>query len=635
MNDFDNEIIEINDDENAVKENTLEEDKVLPSKENMVKKPKRSIKDKWNGLSKKKKIIIIVSIILVILVGVGITLYFTIFKKDDEVLEEKPKDVILEKDNYRYENGELVFLNLSDREIGRYECKNKNVDDCYVAKSDYSTDQFERIININEENTEIIKNSPIYDNNFVFVKDGEKLFLYNMQTKEEDLDLKSIKNYSTKDNLVVIEDENSKYGLIKITEAGFEYLIRPSYDNLGVVNLELSYLVAQDKDAYYIVDSTGKKLSSNFKNVSIQSLNKDYIVGEIKGSYSLYNYSFEDLINDYDYIKIHDAVISLVKNNRLYLVDTSFNKLSEDGIRLENKNYVKKYVYDKDNRLIDTLVSYEIEEANDKAVIRVGNDTKEINILEGKASSNYDYMSYLDGKLYFYSDSEKTDVIGTYTCNNKNNITSASSEYANCSIYKGSTGISGIYNNQYVFISDNLEGSKNYYLYDLKNNKNKGTYTSLEFMTTNELNSNIKPIYTSSSFIIAKSGTGANTGNFGVLEIASNGISGKIEFKYKSIENVNGYYLLINTADTYSLYNKEFEKVSNEFNYIASYDNYYVGISNNKLNVYSYNNALGILESDLEVKDNEFEINFEDGFNITIDGVLYSYTKEGKIKNGE
>ena len=44
-----------------------------------------------------------------------------------------------------YENGKLVFLDKNEKEIGVYECTDKDTEKCYVAKLDYSSDKFERI----------------------------------------------------------------------------------------------------------------------------------------------------------------------------------------------------------------------------------------------------------------------------------------------------------------------------------------------------------------------------------------------------------------------------------------------------------------------------------------------------------
>ena len=326
--DLDNEIIEIGSDEtiepvkedineiindNEKKENIDIETVKVKTKKN---KNKKSLKDKWNDLSKKNKIIIIVVSIIVLLAIIGTVLYFIVFKKDknpNEVIDS----VVIEKDNYRYEDGKLIFLDKSDKEIGTYECSVKDSTKCYVAKNDYSTDKFERIISVNEKDEEIEKNSQIYLNKFVFVTDDDETNLYNIKSKENELKVKSIKSYNTDENLVVVEDENSKYGLIDITSDGYKYLIKSSYDNLGIVNTKLNYLVAQDKDSYYILDSTGKKLSSNL-NTTVQSVSEDYIVGLKNKTYNLYTYEYEEVESDYDYISLHDNVIALVNQSQTY-----------------------------------------------------------------------------------------------------------------------------------------------------------------------------------------------------------------------------------------------------------------------------------------------------------------------------
>lgn len=637
MNDFDydNEIIEVSDEtknmslEDLIKQEAEKPNEEEPKQENKKtkkKKGKKSLKDKFSELSKKQKITIIVVSIIMLLIIIGFILFLALKDNNEEIPEEPT--IVIEKDNYRYENGTLVFLDKNEKEIGKYECTNKDVDKCYVTKIDLSSDTFDRIISVDKNNEEIIKTSKIYNNKYVFVTDGDIIYLYNISSKEKELELKSIKEYSTNRDIVVVENDKNLYGLIEIKEDGYEYLIRPSYDNLGIVNREKELLLAQDKDKNYIIDINGKTLSKDIK-VDVKSANENYIVGANNGTYNLYDYNSEELLSDYDYIGLHNEVISLVKSKRLYLVNSNLSKLYEDGIRLNSTDYNKIYVYD-NNKLVETKKSYEIEVKDNTVNITIDKDVKSINMLEGEYSSKLSYMSYFDGKLYFYGDEEKIDVVGTYTCNNKNNLKTVEDGLNNCYIYTNDSGISGIYNNEYVIIYDVGNNEIVYYLYNLKEKKVKGTYSEIKIINENEINSNVKPIYTSSSYIIAKSATGSNKGNYGILEINSNKVQGKIGFKYQNIEMINNYYLLYSVDNTYSIYNKELSKISNEFSYIKMYDNYYVGINNNKLNVYSYTNTLGILDMDLNVTNNEYTIDFTNGFTITINNNKYEFDKDGK-----
>ena len=631
MNEFDyeNEIIEVDNDKSKNEDANIEILDAVKKEEKKPKKNKKSIKEKWDELTKKQKTIIIVISIVVLLLIIGLILYFTVFRKTES---DKPKEkpVVVEKDNYRYEDGKLIFLDKSEKEIGTYECKNKNSDKCMVAKNDYSTDTFERIISVDENDKEIEKTSQIYHDNYVFVKDGEDIVIYDIKKGESDLKLKTIKTYGT-DDLAVVEDDNSKYGLMEIKSTGYEYLIKPNYDNLGIINTELSYLIAKDKDKTYIIDTSDKKISSAFSS-NIMSVNKNYVVISNGSSYSLYNYSNKELLSGYDYIGLHSNLISLVNSKKLYLRDNELNKLYEDGIRLDSTDYVKKYVYDKDNRLVETKKAYEVTINNDEISVTIGDKTQTLNLVEGKVSSNLKYMNYFDGKIYFYRDEEKKDLLGTYTCTNKNNLTDKDPSLNKCHIYTEKETTSGIYNNEYVFIYDNYTSNDGkIYLYDLKTSKTKGTYSKIEFIDSKALDSEVKQIYTNSLFVKATSATGANKGNLGVIEITSEKATGKVSFNYKSIELSNNYYILVDKDNSYSLYDSKFNPVNERFDELKTFTNYYVGIFNNKLNVYGYDSNKGKLLKELDVKGSKWEFtdNANKGFTITINGTPHNYDKDG------
>ncbi len=631
MNEFDyeNEIIEVDNDKSKKEDANIEILDAVKKEEKKPKKNKKSIKEKWDELTKKQKTIIIVISVVVLLLIIGLILYFTVFRKTES---DKPKEkpVVVEKDNYRYEDGKLIFLDKSEKEIGTYECKNKNSDKCMVAKNDYSTDTFERIISVDENDKEIEKTSQIYHDNYVFVKDGEDIVIYDIKKGESDLKLKTIKTYGT-DDLAVVEDDNSKYGLMEIKSTGYEYLIKPNYDNLGIINTELSYLIAKDKDKTYIIDTSDKKISSAFSS-NIMSVNKNYVVISNGSSYSLYNYSNKELLSGYDYIGLHSNLISLVNSKKLYLRDNELNKLYEDGIRLDSTDYVKKYVYDKDNRLVETKKAYEVTINNDEISVTIGDKTQTLNLVEGKVSSNLKYMNYFDGKIYFYRDEEKKDLLGTYTCTNKNNLTDKDPSLNKCHIYTEKETTSGIYNNEYVFIYDNYTSNDGkIYLYDLKTSKTKGTYSKIEFIDSKALDSEVKQIYTNSLFVKATSATGANKGNLGVIEITSEKATGKVSFNYKSIELSNNYYILVDKDNSYSLYDSKFNHVNERFDELKTFTNYYVGIFNNKLNVYGYDSNKGKLLKELDVKGSKWEFtdNANKGFTITINGTPHNYDKDG------
>ena len=592
--DDDKNIIEINNDEI---ENTIDK-----SDANIKVNNSKSLKKWWDNLEKKTKILIICSLVGVLLLITCLILYFTIFKQDETLGNNKNNnEVIVANDNYRYENGNLVFLDKRGEVLGNYECLNKDPLLCTVAKSDFSNDNFERIISVNENGEELFLNTNIYFDNYVFIKDGEELFLYNINQKNKMLNLTNIKVYDVSSNLVVVSDQNNRYGLIELSNTGYNYLIRCSYDNLGIINNKYNYLLAYDKDITYLIDKDGKKITSNLNSL-IKSANSNYFVGVENKKYNLYTFKNDEVLSGYDYIALYDDIIALVKDNQLFLRDYDLNKINEEGINLTNSNYVKKYIYDSFNKLKEVKVAFEISLNDNNITVNVDNEKININLLDSKVSNNYTYMNYYDGILYFYEDSEKENLIGTYTCLTKNVLTNENSTLDKCGLYNEDAGITGIYNNRYVFINDN----KYIYLYDIKNSKNLGTYNEINILNKSEINRNMKLIFTNSSYILAKSAIGNNKNNYGILEITNDNAHGKVEFKYESINKKNDYYLMINIDKTYTIYDHDLKKISNEFAYIELFDNYYVGINDNKLNVYKYDNPLAILKEGLQVKDNKF-----------------------------
>ena len=105
---------------------SIEDDEMVVTKEKKKKPQKNKKKFSFKNLTKKQKIIFIVSISLIVLVIAFILVYFLVIKKDKKVDDNKEKPVIVEKDNYIYNNGTLKFLDKDDKTIGDYECENKD-----------------------------------------------------------------------------------------------------------------------------------------------------------------------------------------------------------------------------------------------------------------------------------------------------------------------------------------------------------------------------------------------------------------------------------------------------------------------------------------------------------------------------
>ena len=635
MNDefnFDNEIIEIGSEEKDTRVMFNPEDTTKSKKKKAKKEKKDNIFKKFSnwfkGLDKKKKIIFITITSIVVILIICLIVFLVLNNK-----EEAKEDIVFESDNYKYDNGTLIFLD-NNKEIGKYECIDKDKDKCYVAYLDNEKDTFDHASNVDKNDKVINKRSKIYLKKYVFVYDDNKIFLYNIDKKKKEEKLTSIKAYDTEEDYVVVSDKDKLYGVILFKDDSYEYQINAYYDYLGIVDTKDLLLVSKTDDKERIIDINNKQLSKEFSG-TIKGASKEYISAITSGKkYNLYSYNYEELLSGYDYISFHDEYIGLVKDSKLYFVDSNLNKMNEEGIKLTNSDYNLINKYNKSNKLVSSSVSYKVTVNEDNLSIDYNDDENiVINKYEGAVSANYPYISYFNGYIYFYSDQEKTDNVGKYECKNKNKLTSVSDTLDNCSIYGSTDGVTGIYNNNIVFISDNssMSTDKTIYVYSITDKKNKVTYRELSILDKSYVSNNIKSYYTDNMYIIAKN----TKGNLGVIKINSNDIEKKVAFNYKSITSKGSHYLLESTDSKYSIVDKDFIEVVPTQDYIEIVNNYAVSIKDNKLNLYNleYTNTTPLLSSSLDItsKDykNAYKISIGSNIVITIDGKEYKYDLKG------
>ena len=288
-----NEIIEI--DENEEVSNTQYDME-------QVNMPKGKKEEKPNK-SNKKKIIIIVSIVLVILIITSILLYFLVFKKDNTPDKSKDPVVVIEKDNYRYEDGKLIFIDKDKNELGSYTCENKSENLCYVANfsNEDSFDSFKRVY---ENGLPINNRTDIILDNYVFVYDNMKkengnIALYDIN-KEKVLDTISLVK-EVKDNKVIFKKDN-KYGLIEITEKEIKENIKNSYDYMGYIE-DTNALVVSNNNNYLLIDFDGKELTKSVPG-AIKTFDDNKLSVKVGSNYYVYGYDGKMIIdNSYDYIR--------------------------------------------------------------------------------------------------------------------------------------------------------------------------------------------------------------------------------------------------------------------------------------------------------------------------------------------
>lgn len=648
LSDLNNQIVEVN--ENV--ENTHEEIKEEnPAEEFFTKPTKVKLKDKimawWKKRTKKQKILIISGAVLFfILLIVGIIFLVRALTKKPEV--EPPKEVIVQEENYRYENGVLIFLNKNKEEIGRYTCENQNEELCFVSY--YSTeDDFDVEKKVYVDNSPIKTRSAIIEETYVFINDNprkeeEKVKLYDMKEQVDKGTYALIKKVS--DAKLIAKNENNLYGVIEIANNEILTKLEFTYDYLAFTPNEKNAYISTQSGRNFVMDETGKNLSKAITG-TIKNLNGNYVKVKLdSGKYEVYNYNNQNVLNEsFDYVELYSDYVVLINDTKMYLKFYDKNKLNEAAIELSNKDYVKTSIYDEENTLKETKESFSIEENNEMLTINILNNTDSKTIMVNKAEGNLNKtlrnMNYFDGKLYIYSNTEKTNLLGSYTCSNKNNVGSGVTSLKNCMLatdtifedndyeVPGSVGAIPVFNERFIFISDNPdlvnETNKTIVLYDLKKNTSLGKYRNVNtysYTGTNDITfSTVTDLQ-----VVAEN----QSGNFGVIKLNLSEVAGHIGFNYSSMERLRDYYvakgphgyLLVSksngsessSAIQYKIrnYNKDYVKVKrddgkyyiykiqdmqgkslneNGYDYIELYDNFFAGVnSNNQLGVFTYDN---------------------------------------------
>lgn len=680
MDDFKNEyddstnvIVEINKnvedtlyDEDKV---SIEDDEMVVTKEKKKKPQKNKKKFSFKNLTKKQKIIFIVSICLIVLVIAFILIYFLVIKKDKKDLDNKVTPVIVEKDNYIYNNGTLKFLDKDDKTIGEYDCENKDENKCFVA---YLTNEnnTDLPIYLDEKESPLQRRSQIYNNKYVFVQDGETINLYNFVDKKKEGSYKTIKVGSTKENIVAYTDEKDKYGVISINDKVNE-LVKAKYDYIDIYNSDDTFIV-KDGSSYYLIKNDNK-ISKDFSN-EIISFNDKFIVSDN----NLYDLNGNKVINkEYEYIILDKGFVFAIASRKMTIYDENLNKLNEEEVKLKTLDYKTAYIFDDKNSLKETKKPFEFNYINGRLTITYDDKEKTINVYEGTLSSKLDFVNYFDGKLYFYSDEDKENLIGKYTCKNKNDVTSKTTELTNCFVAKEnkivneSSGYIPIFNSSYAFISDN----NIVVLYDLKNSKNLSEYKAVDTGIGSEkithvsaLNSLVYCQNTSDGFGAITFGSNGPAGVIAFTDTKSDEPSGKTlsislmkdlllvkrekkNFLYDKIGNeiasssfdIIDYvssYMLVKNKDSYLVYSLKGNILSSESKYVKLYDDFFLLVNkDDTFNIYSYKDAkTAILSVFIKNKGNAENIEVvsdDNGYVVKANDTEYKFDKSGKMITGD
>ncbi len=603
------------------------------------------------NLPKGKKILVFAILTTILLVIATLVVYTFVFKDKNVspiVKEEDP--IIVVKDNYKYIDGVLNFLNDADQVIGTYECENKSTDNCYVA---YETDDdnFDETKTVYEDGSTIKVRSKIYFNRYAFVYDNalesNNIILYDFEDNTKLGDYLGVKSFYNnmlnylENNYVILTNLENKYGIFNLDSDAMEEIIPFNYDYLGVINSKMSDsdspLVYKDGNKWGLLSFEDKKLITT--SYEIKGYNSKYVkVIDSSNSYVLLNYENQEVLNSNYIDLLDDYVVTVDKDKKMFIYDNNLVRLMSNKLVLNNNDYIKTNIYDENNELIETKISYEVSVLGDILYVDVYKDGEKTenkyNILEAKLSNLYDYYSYENEKLYFYSDLNKENLIGSYTCNNKNAITDTSTSFTSCFLAKdGSatdkTPVTPIFNERFVFVNDApiLVGDTTIKikLYDLKLKKLLGEYINVYAYSSESTNKN--GIYLESNlpkYVIAVN----KDSEYGLLKIDENQITKAISFIYTNIL-VQGSYLLGQTGSTWALLDYEGNMIlDNTYLSYKFYDNFIAVVDEtNKLHLFDYDKKALINEPvQLSSATEEYDIELSLGvYTITTETDTYHY----------
>ncbi|MBO4601093.1 MAG: hypothetical protein J5634_02535 [Bacilli bacterium] len=554
-----------------------------------------NIKNWWSGLTKLKKFVICFITFLVITLIVLLVLVLT-KKKDDK--KEKLPDVVIQQENYTYKNGVLIFTDESKKEIGKYECKNKDEKKCYIAyrneEDNFIGDQY-----LDQDGNKIKSRASIINEDYVFVVDNKSgsnddIILYSIKSKNSIDEYKLVKQSSINKNNVILKNKENKYGMLDLSDTTPRTLINFVYDYAGAVANENSnkYLVINKNRKYYLIDFEENLLSSGF-NDEIVDYNDNFIVTKSSDNYyKIFNFEGTELTpNTYLFIKIMGDYYAALLDNGIIVYDKTGLKYNEVPIGLTSTNYNRTYVFDANNQLISNDVAFEMEVNEEYISISRGKANDLLSIKEAQENKDRPFVSYFNGILYFYGDDKKTNLIGKYTCKNRNStgvldhctVASTTNISNNDLSYDIQTGILSILNNRYVFINDTIT-TPSIYLYDLSVNKKLGPYTAVE--TSGLIGHNFDAKVSDGDYIVVKN----TKDQFGLLRVTSTSVDVVLNFEFSELEKSGDNFIAKKSNGKYVIFGKDGkEKCKDIPEKIMSYtDKYITAKSSSGYKVYDY-----------------------------------------------
>jgi len=672
-------------DENLAEENKEEEQKeAKPKKEKKDNIFKKMLK-KWKTFKKRTKILIIIGLVL-LLAGIGVGVWFLIQNKEAEI--EAESNIVI-RDNFIFNNGVLTFLNEDDEPIGTYECENNDPDLCFVAM-ELDNDNFDVERKLFEDETPVGTRSHIYFDHYVFVfdnKDAEdkEIFLWDIKEEEKLTTYLGVKSYETDENYLVLKNKNDKYGLWKMTEDGLDSVLNDTHDYMGIIVGDRNdYVVLKNNNRWSIVNYANRVLLRPIQH-EIKNADDRFVTISDGTNYGLLRMNGQSVIGlEYDFIQPLQNHVIVVKDQGLRVLDFNGNKMFEEPIQLENEYFTAVRFYSKEGAHRETRIAFRHELVRNTLTITVGTHVNEINLLEGALSATLDFYSYFGGKLYFYSDSEKQNLLGSYECDNTNNVVENTRELDKCFIALdrnednndmvttlNRTSITPIINNRFVFVRDALalagESSVQIRLVDLSGTGNRRVIDQYVSVNTYSPANQMTPFHVQNNalMVIARN----RNNKFIAFNVGATGISPVVRIEYDSLERLGDNNLLGRRDGRWNILNLRGEVISGNFNnqirgfrgnwvktmanrvyqissmdgnttlttsnlaYVELYDTVFAGInSSNQLNIYRYDDpGTPLLANNVQLNSTSFFGVSNPAFTVRITGANGQVLVDGAV----
>ena len=218
-----------------------------------------------------------------------------------------------------------------------YSCSNFNTVTSTTTKYEVCTLASETSLLNRGLDTKDIGLLPIYNNRFIFIKDGDFIVLWDLKDNAKkaaytEVDagyyMKDFDFVSTEGTLIMAKNSNGNYGIIKIDSAAVNGVIAfKDNDNGGsttsVKLLDNYFLVTRSDGKYYLYKDTGGKtpiavstepiLQYKSKAIKVQGANNTYAVNSLDGKVMLGNLLYVEMYDDYFAAVNSDKKINVYK----------------------------------------------------------------------------------------------------------------------------------------------------------------------------------------------------------------------------------------------------------------------------------------------------------------------------------